>query len=63
MLYTVSAGDITLFVVKIAHRKKSTNNFLQNEVNIAARREMHDKASYQLLSLDGVVIRFSVGFL
>jgi len=39
------------------------NDFLQNEANIAAQREMHDKASYQLLSLDGVVIRFSVGFL
>ncbi|XDZ69535.1 hypothetical protein AB8878_06290 [Alphaproteobacteria bacterium LSUCC0226] len=23
MIYTVSAGDITLFVVKIAHRKKT----------------------------------------
>ena len=63
MIYTVSAGEITLFAVKIAHRKKIYRCFLQNEANIAALAKMYDKASYQLLSLDGVVIRFSVGFL
>jgi len=35
--------------VKVAHRKKSTNYFLQNEANIATMRVMHDKASYHAL--------------
>jgi len=38
------------------------NDFLQNEANIAARREMHDKASYQLLSLAEVAAGFALGF-
>jgi mRNA interferase RelE/StbE len=61
-IYTVSSREITLFVVKVAHRKKSINNFLQNEANIAALGEMHDKASYQLLSLAEVAVGFAVGF-
>jgi len=42
--------------------KKSTNNFSQTEANIAARREMHDKTSYQLLSLAEGAAGFAVGF-
>jgi len=42
--------------------KKSTDNFLQNEANIAALSEMHDKASYQLLSLAEVAVGFALGF-
>jgi type III secretory pathway component EscT len=42
--------------------KKSTNNFLQNEANISALREMHDKTSYQLLSLAEVAVGFALGF-
>jgi len=38
------------------------NDFLQNEANIAAQREMHDKASYQPLSLAEVAVGFAVGF-
>ena len=38
------------------------NDFLQNEANIAAQREMHDKASYQLLSLAEVAVGFALGF-
>jgi hypothetical protein len=36
MIYTVSLGNIALFVKKVTHQKKYTNNFLQNEANIAA---------------------------
>ena len=63
MISAASSREITLFVVNVTHRKNIDKIFLQNEANIAALREMHDKASYQLLSLDGVVIRFPVGFL
>jgi len=42
--------------------KRSTDNFLQNEANITALREMHDKASYQLLSLVEVAVGFALGF-
>jgi predicted NBD/HSP70 family sugar kinase len=42
--------------------KKSTDNFLQNEANIGVLAEMHDKASYQLLSLAAVAVGFAVGF-
>lgn len=45
-----------------ASQKKSKNYFLQNEANIVTQKHMHDNASYQLLSLDGVVIGFSVGY-
>jgi hypothetical protein len=37
-------------------------NFLQNEANIATGREMHDKASYQLLNMAAVAVGFAVGF-
>jgi mRNA-degrading endonuclease RelE of RelBE toxin-antitoxin system len=62
VIWTVSPGEITLFVEKAGHHKKSTNDFLQNEANISAVREMHDKASYQLLSLAEVAVGFAVGF-
>ena len=42
--------------------KNINKSFLQNEANIAARREMHDKASYQLLSLAEVAVGFALGF-
>ena len=32
-----------------ASQKKSTDGFLQNGANIATRKEMHDRASYQVL--------------
>ena len=63
MTYTVSAGEITVFVAEVAHRKKkSIDDFLQNEANIGVLAKMHDKASYQLLSLAEVAIGFAVGF-
>jgi mRNA-degrading endonuclease RelE of RelBE toxin-antitoxin system len=49
VIYTLGAGEITLFVVKIPHRKKkSTYDFLQNEANSTLSQQMHDNASYQL---------------
>jgi len=63
VIYTVSAGEITLFCFEgRASKKISKDNFLQNEANIATRREMHDKASYQLLSLAEVAVGFAVVF-
>ena len=41
-------------------QKKPTNDFLQNGANIAAQAEMHDKASYQVLKSDEVVVKFSL---
>ena len=47
-----------------APQKTSPNNFLQNEANIAARREMHDKASYQFLkSSKMAVLNFYSGLI
>ena len=60
--FTVSGGDITPVIVKVAHRKTIDKSFLQNEANIAALKEMHDKASYQLLSLAEVAVGFALGF-
>lgn len=47
VICTLSSRDITLFVVKVARRKNINKGFLQNEANVAARRELPDKASYQ----------------
>ena len=64
VIHTVSSVDITHIVVKVAHRKKFTDNFLQNEANIAARREMHDNASYQFLkSSKMAVLNFYSGLI
>jgi hypothetical protein len=48
VISAASSREITLFVVNVTHRKNIDKIFLQNEANIAALREMHDKASYQL---------------
>ena len=60
--YTDTGGGITLVIVKVAHRKNIEKIFSQKEANIAALREMHDKASYQLLSLAEVAVGFALGF-
>ena len=60
VICTVSSSDIILFFVTVAHRKNITGNFLQNEANITALIEMHDKASYQVLKSDEVVVKFSL---
>ena len=62
VIYTVWSRDTELFVVKAPASQKIYRCFLQNEANIAARREMHDKASYQPLSLAEVAVGFAVGF-
>lgn len=36
VIYTLSSCEITLFIVKALHRKKSTDNFLQNEPNFTS---------------------------
>jgi len=48
VISAASSRDTELFIEKALHRKKSANDFLQNEAKIAALKEMHDKASYQL---------------
>ena len=62
MISAASSREITLFIEKALYRKTSANDFLQNEANIAALREMHDNASYQLLSLAEVAVGFALGF-